>query len=103
MAVCSLEVVAYYYGCSSSHNSGYLSNLSPDSDSDSGTCSDMYYLHNVPVVANSVDTHTVLALLSSVSTDNPQYCVTLHKTRRSPKDYSESHSLYLAASIVVVV
>ena len=74
MAVCSLEVVAYYYGCSSSHSYGcpdyssYLSNPGPDSDS--GTCSDMYYLHTVSIVVDSADSHTVLALLSSVLTDN---------------------------------
>ena len=75
VAVCSLEVVACYSGCFYSHNSGcsdysgYFSN--PDPDSDSGTCSDMYYLHIVAVVVDSVDSHTVLALLSSVPTDNP--------------------------------
>ena len=74
MAVCSLKVVAYYSGCSSSHifgcsdYSGYLSNPGPESDS--GTCSDMYYLHTVPVVVDSADSHTVLALLSSVLIDN---------------------------------
>ena len=77
VATCSLEVVAYYSGCSSSHNSscydysGYLSNPGPDSNSDSGTCFDMYYLHIVPSIADSTDSHTVLALLSSVLTDNP--------------------------------
>ena len=83
MATCSLEVVAYYSGCSSSYNSGcsdysgYLSNpgsdadFDLDSDSDSSTCSNMYYLHTVPVVVDSVDSHTVLALLSFVMTDNP--------------------------------
>ena len=76
MAVCSLEVVAYYSGCSSSHSygcshySGYLSNPCPYSDSDSGTCSNMYYLHTVPVVVDYVDSHTVLAPLSSVLTAN---------------------------------
>ena len=78
MAVCSLEVVAYYFGSSSSHSygcshySGYLSNLGPDYDSDFdfGTCSNMYYLHNVPAVVDSVDSHTVLTLLSSILTDN---------------------------------
>ena len=75
VAACSLEVMAYYSGCSSSHSSdcsyysGYLSNPGPDSDS--GTCSDMYYLHIVPAVVNSVDSHTVLALLSYVLTNNP--------------------------------
>ena len=74
---CSLEVVAYYYGCSSSYSSGcsdyfgYLSNPSLDSDSDSGTYSDMYYLHIVPVVVDSSDSHTVFALLLSAPTDNP--------------------------------
>ena len=77
VAACSLEVVAYYYGCSSRHNFGcsdyfgYLSNPGPDSDYDFGTCSDMYYLHTVPTVVNSVDSHTVLALLPSAPTDNP--------------------------------
>ena len=101
VAACSLEVVVYYSSCSSSHNSGcsdcsgYLSNSSLDSDSDSGTFSDMYYLHTVPIVVDFVDSHTMLALLSSVPT------VVLHKTRRSPKGYSESHSLYLDASVAV--
>ena len=77
VAACSLEVVAYYSGCFSSHSSGcsdysgYLSNSGLDSDFDSGTCSNMYYLHNVPVVVDSADSHTVLALLSSAPTDNP--------------------------------
>ena len=77
VAICSLEVVAYYSSCSSNHNSdcsdysGYLSNLSPDSDSDSGTCSDMYYQHTVPTIVDSTDSHIVLALLSSISTNNP--------------------------------
>ena len=77
MAAYLLEVVAYYFGCSSSHNSGYFdysgyfSNPSPDSDFDSGTCSDMYYIHTVLVVVDNADSHTVLALLSSASTDNP--------------------------------
>ena len=101
MATCSLEVVAYYYGCSSSHNygcydySGYLSNPGPDSDSDSGTCSDMYYLHNVLIVVDSTDSHNVLALLSFAPIDNPYYYVVLHKIRRSPKGYSKSHSCTL--------
>ena len=75
VVVCSLEVVAYYSGCFSSNSSdcsnytGYLSNLCVDSDS--GTCSDMYYLHTVPTVVDSDDSHTVLALLSSVPNDNP--------------------------------
>ena len=74
MAVCSLEVVAYYSGCSSSHSSGcsdysgYLSNPGPDSDS--GTYSDMYYLHTVPAVVDSANSHTVLALRSFVLTHN---------------------------------
>ena len=77
MVACSLEVVAYYSGCSSNHNSGcsdysgYLSNPGPDFDSNSGTCSDMYYLYIVPAVVDSANSHTVLALLSSVLTDNP--------------------------------
>ena len=77
VATCSLEVVAYYSGCSSSHNSGcsdysgYLSNPGPDYDFDSGTCSDMYYLHTVPAVVDSSDSHTMPALLSSAPTDNP--------------------------------
>ena len=76
VAACSLEVVAYYSGCSSNHSSGcsnysgYLSNPGLDSDSDSGNCSDMYYLHTVLVV-DFADSHTVLALLSSAPTDNP--------------------------------
>ena len=75
VAACSLEVVAYYFGCSSSHSSDcfnysiYLSN--PGFDSDSGTCSDMYYLHIVPVVVDFANSHTVLALLSSAPLDNP--------------------------------
>ena len=75
VATCSLKVVAHYSGCASSHNfgcsdySGYLCN--PGLDSDSGTCSDMYYLHIVYAVVDSVDSHTVLALLSSALTDNP--------------------------------
>ena len=74
MAVFSLEMVAYYSGCSFSHSSGcsyyssYLSN--PGLDSNSGTYSDMYYLHIVPTVVDSADSHTVLAPLSSVLTDN---------------------------------
>ena len=77
MAACSLEVVAYYSGCSSSHNSGcsdysgYLSNPGPDSDSDSGTYSNMYYLHTIPAVVDSANSHTMLALLSSATTENP--------------------------------
>ena len=77
VVACSLEVVACYSGCSSSHNSdcsdysGYLSNLGLDSDSNFGTCFDKYYLHTVPVVVDYADSHTVLALLSSAPTDNP--------------------------------
>ena len=77
VAACSLEVVAYYFGCSSSHSSGcsdysgYLFNPGLDSDSDSGTCFDIYYLHNVPAVVDFVDSHTVPVLLSSAPTDNP--------------------------------
>ena len=77
VAACSLEVVAYYSGCSSNHSSDcsdysdYLSNPSPDSDSDSSTCFDMYYLHIIPAVIDYIDSHTVLAILSSVLTDNP--------------------------------
>ena len=78
VGACSLEVVAYYSGCSSSHSpgcsdySGYLSNpgLDYDYDYDSGTCSDMYYLHTVPTVVDYADSH-MLALLSSTSIDNP--------------------------------
>ena len=72
-----LEVMAYYSFCSSSHSfdcsdySGYLSNLGLDSDSDSITCSDMYYLHTIPIVVDFADSHTILALLSSAPTDNP--------------------------------
>ena len=79
VAACSLEVVAYYSSGSSSHNSGcsdysgYLSNPGPDFDFDFdfGTCYDMYYLHIVPAVVDSTDSHTVLTLLSSVLTENP--------------------------------
>ena len=77
VAACSVEVVAYYSSCSSSHNSGcsdyssYLSNPGPDFDFDSSTCSDMYYIHTVPAVVDFADSHTVLALLSSAPTDNP--------------------------------
>ena len=76
VAACSLEVVVYYFGCSSihssdfSHYSGYLSNPGLDSDSDSSTCSDTYYLHTVPVVVDSDNSHVVLSLLSSAPTDN---------------------------------
>ena len=77
VAACSLEVVAYYSCCSSSHNygcsdySGYLSNPGPDSNSDSGTCSEIYYLHIISDVVDSVDSHTMLTLFSSAPTDNP--------------------------------
>ena len=74
VAACSLEVEAYYSGCSSSHNSdysGYLSNPGLDSDSDSSTCSNMYYLHIVPAVVDFADSHIVLVLLSFVPTGNP--------------------------------
>ena len=77
MAACSLEVVAYYFDCSSIHSSycydysGYLSNASLDSNSNSCTCSDTYYLHTVPAVVDSADSHTVLALLSSAPADTP--------------------------------
>ena len=77
VAACLVEVVAYYSGCSSIHSSDcsdysdYLSDPGPDSDSESGTCSDMYYLHTVPTVVDSTDSHTVLALLSSILIDNP--------------------------------
>ena len=70
VAACLLEVVAYYSGSFSSHNSvcsyysGYLSNLGPDSnydsDFDSSTCFDMYYLHIVPAVVDYADSHVVL-------------------------------------------
>ena len=71
MVACSLEVVAYYSGFSSSHNSDcsdyfdYLSNPGPDSDSDSDTYSDMYYLHTIHAIIDFADSHTMLALLSS--------------------------------------
>ena len=77
MVACSLEVVAYYFGCSSGHSSdcsnysGYLSNPGLDSDAGYGTCSDRYYLHTVPAVVDFADSHTVLALLSSAPTNNP--------------------------------
>ena len=77
VVVCLLEVMAYYFDCSSSHSSdcsdysGYLSNPGLDSDSDSGTRSDTYYLHIVPGVVDFADSHTVLTLLSSAPTDNP--------------------------------
>ena len=77
VATCSLEVVAYYSGCSSSQSSncsdysGFLSNPGLDSDASSDTCSDRYYLHIVPTVVDFSYSHTVLALLSSAPTDNP--------------------------------
>ena len=77
VVVCLLEVMAYYSDYCSSHSSdcsyysGYLSNLGLDSDSDFGTCSDRYYLHTIPVAVDFVDSHIMLALLSSVSTENP--------------------------------
>ena len=77
VAACSLEVVAYYFACSSSHSSecsdysGYLSSPGLDSDTGFGTCSDIYYLYIIPVVVDSADSHTMLALLSSTPTDNP--------------------------------
>ena len=77
VAACSLELVAHYSSCSSNNNSGcfdysgYLSNPGLDSDSYSGTCSDMYYIRTILVVVDSVHSHTVLALLSSAPTDNP--------------------------------
>ena len=107
VAACSLEVVADYSGCSSSHSyncsdySGYLYSSGLDSDYDSGTCFDTYYLHTVLVVVDYADSHTMLALLSSAPTENPSYSVVLHKTLRYPRDYSESHSIYLDASVVV--
>ena len=76
VAACSLEVVAYYSGCSSSHSSdcfnysGY-SNLGLDSDAGFDTCSDRYYLHTILAVVDFVDLHIVLALLSFASTNNP--------------------------------
>ena len=70
-------MVAYYFGCSSSHSSdcfdysGYLFNPDLDSDAGFGTCSDNYYLRTVPVVVDFPNSHTVLALLSSAPTDSP--------------------------------
>ena len=71
--------MAYYSGCSSNHSSdcsdysGYLSNagLDSDSDYDSGICSDRYYLHTASDVVGLTYSHTVLALLSSASTNSP--------------------------------
>ena len=77
VVVCLLEVVAYYFGCPSSncfdcsYYSGYLSNPGLDSDCGSGTYSGRYYLHTAPAVVGFVDSHTVLALLSSIPTDSP--------------------------------
>ena len=45
VVACLLEVVAYYFGCSSSHSSdcsGYVANPTLDSDAGSGTCYDKY-------------------------------------------------------------
>ena len=70
-----LEMVAYCSDYSSNHSSdcydysGFLSN--PGLDSDLGTCSYTYYLNIVPVVVDSVDSHTEPALLSYAPTDNP--------------------------------
>ena len=72
-----LEVVAYYCGCSSNHNSdcsnysSYLSSLGLDSDSGYGTYSGRYYLHTALVVFGFPDSHIVLALLSSIPHDSP--------------------------------
>ena len=77
VAACSLEVMAYYSDCSSIYSSGYsdyssyLSNPGLDSDSDSGTCSIMYYLYTIPAIIDSADSHTMFALLSFAPTDNP--------------------------------
>ena len=77
VVACLLEVVAYYFSCSSSHSydcfdySGYLSNPGLDSDAGSGTCSGRYYLHTTPTIVCFADSHIVLALLSSVLTDSP--------------------------------
>ena len=79
VVVCLLEVVAYYSSCFSSRSSncfdysGYLSNpgLDSDSRSGSGTCSGRYYLHTAPTIVGFDDSHTVLSLLSSISTDSP--------------------------------
>ena len=76
VVVCSLKVVAYYSGCSSSHSFdcsdyfGYLSNHGLNSNSGSYTCSGRYYLHATPGVVGFADSHTVLALLSFVLTDS---------------------------------
>ena len=76
VVVCLLEVVAYYYGCSSSHSSGCsdysgcLSNLDLDSNSGSSTCSGRYYLYTAPAIVGFADFHTVLALLSFVPIDS---------------------------------
>ena len=77
VAACSLEVVAYYYGCSSSHSSdcsdysGYLSNPGLDSDFDPCICYDTYYLHIVPTVVDFDDSLTVLSLLLYAPNDIP--------------------------------
>ena len=81
VVACLLEVAAYYSVGSSSHSSycydytGYLFNPGLDSnyDSDSGfgTCSGGYYLYTALAVIGFADSHTVLALLSSISTDSP--------------------------------
>ena len=77
MVACLLEVVANYFGCSSSHSSdcsdysGYLSNLGLGFDASSSTCYDRYCLHTVPAIVDFDDSHTVLALLSSAPTDSP--------------------------------
>ena len=69
--------MAYCSDYSSNHSSdcsdysGFLSNLGLDFDSDSGTCSNTYYLHTVPVVVDSVDSHAKPAILSSTPSDNP--------------------------------
>ena len=61
VVACSLEVVAYYFGCSSSHSSdcsdysGYLSNPGLDFDSDSDTCSGRCYLHTALDVVGLTD------------------------------------------------
>ena len=74
VVACLLEVVAYYFGCSSNHSSdysSYLSNPSLDYNSGSSTCSYRYYLHTALVVVGFSNSHIVLTLLSSVLTDSP--------------------------------
>ena len=77
VVVCLLEVVAYYFVCSSIHSSdcsdysGYLSNPGLDYDFGYGTCSSRYYLHTDPVIVGFFDSHTVFALLSSIPTHSP--------------------------------